>query len=370
MAKVQFKNTEAEFMAEGSDKLVLESLATFMGDGKKLLDAAKVLATPKRQSKGVEWDVVAIYDDAGIPSIMHRFRRVTNKELFGGSDRPHPAFIIEGKVYDEIYISVYENCEINGRPYSLPFQKPWTNITLEQAEKACFSKGEGWHLLTGAEWGLLANTSYANKTLPHGNTERGHYHADEGEKGQTYDGYRTLTGSGPQTWTHDHQVDGVHDLCGNVCEWLRGVRVKDGMLEAAENNDGAAPIDLSENSKAWKNVIEEESELPVAFDCDDELTITSDDPDDLCHGYTFARWGDVKIECESEMLRALGFFPGDPESALFIDASEGEYLFFAGGGYNGGSQAGVFFLGGSHYTRSSTYAGIGFRSAYYVKSAD
>ena len=56
----------------------------------------------EQTAPGVEHDVVAIYDNAGIPSIMHRFRRVTNKELFGGSDAVHPAFIIGGEVYDEI----------------------------------------------------------------------------------------------------------------------------------------------------------------------------------------------------------------------------------------------------------------------------
>ena len=43
-------------------------------------------AVRRQTAPGVEHDVVAIYDNAGIPSIMHRFRRVTNKGAFGGSD--------------------------------------------------------------------------------------------------------------------------------------------------------------------------------------------------------------------------------------------------------------------------------------------
>ena len=108
---------------------------------------------------------------------MYKFTRVSNKELFGGSDKPHSAFVIGGEVYDEIYISVYPNCEINGKPYSLPYQKPWTNLTNDEASEACFSKGEGWHLMTAAEWGLIANISLKNGTLPHGNTNNGQYHA-------------------------------------------------------------------------------------------------------------------------------------------------------------------------------------------------
>lgn len=37
-------------------------------------------------------------------------------------------------------------------------QEPVTNITMEEFAQACFSKGEGWHCLTAAEWGLLADT--------------------------------------------------------------------------------------------------------------------------------------------------------------------------------------------------------------------
>ena len=51
------------------------------------------------------------------------------------------------------------------------------------------------------------------------------------------DSYKTLTGSGPATWTHDHTASGVHDLCGNIWEFARGVRIRDGALWAAENNE-------------------------------------------------------------------------------------------------------------------------------------
>lgn len=101
---------------------------------REILSNDEELRRREQTAPGVEHDVVAIYDNAGIPSIMHRFRRVTNKELFGGSDAVHPAFIIGGEVYDEIYISVYENTMINGKPYSLPLQEPVTNITMEDTK--------------------------------------------------------------------------------------------------------------------------------------------------------------------------------------------------------------------------------------------
>lgn len=39
-------------------------------------------------------DNVVIYDKEGIPSIMVRFLRVSDNDLFGGSYRPHPAIFL------------------------------------------------------------------------------------------------------------------------------------------------------------------------------------------------------------------------------------------------------------------------------------
>lgn len=241
---------------------------------REILRNDEELRRREQTAPGVEHDVVAIYDNAGIPSIMHRFRRVTNKELFGGSDAVHPAFIIGGEVYDEIYISVYENTMINGKPYSLPLQEPVTNITMEDFAQACFSKGEGWHCLTAAEWGLLADTGLKLGTMPHGNTNCSHWHGDDKEQGIIIeDSYKTLTGSSPATWTHDHTASGVHDLCGNIWEFARGVRIRDGALWAAENNDAALPeTDLTECGDGWKPITDAEGHpLYVAVE-DNKIT--------------------------------------------------------------------------------------------------
>ena len=214
MQSVGNHSTETTFEAKDIDRLDEDLIKGLFGTqrteraekepGKEI----KLADIPTAQP-GLKCEVVAIYDNAGIPSIMRRFTKTTDKELFGGSEKTHPAFIIGGVEYDEIYLSVYPNCEINGKPYSLPYQKPWTNITNDDAAKACFSKGEGWHLLTAAEWGLLADTSLMLGTLPHGNTNGGKYHADPEEHGEEYDNSsKTLTGSGPAAWTHDHTPEG------------------------------------------------------------------------------------------------------------------------------------------------------------------
>lgn len=313
---------------------------------------------------GVKEETVVIYDNAGIPSIMRKFSRVTNAELFGGTDKPHPAFVIGGEVYDEIYISVYPNCEINGKPYSLPFQKLWTNITNDDAAKACFSKGEGWHLMTAAEWGLIANISLKNGTLPHGNTNCGKYHADESEKGVVYDNYRTLAGSGPATWTHNHKPDGVHDLCGNVWEMVRGLRIKDGMLQASKNNDAAMDIDLSETSGDWLPIVDGECNAIYASVSGGDITLTT--YEDISQDYDGCEWGDVNMDCESEQLKELALYSGENNAYLYIDSTDGEYFPYRGGGWGSGTSAGVFYTDVSG-SRANSSAGIGFRSAYYKK---
>lgn len=389
MAKVKLDYMSLSLRAEGSDDVVRELSGRFLdmaekygapgvyfnvplvpgsvfADGCRDPEEVEPLTEPKEVAPGADWDVVAIYDDAGIPSIMHRFRRVSNKELFGGSDKPHPAFIIGGEVYDEIYISVYPNVMIHGKPYSLPFQKPAENITLDDFSKACFSKGEGWHPMTAAEWGLLANLSLKLGTLPHGNTDYGAWHGDHKEHGQkASNSNRTLTGTGPETWTHDHTKTGVHDLCGNIWETVAGLRIKNGMLMVAQNNDAALPeTDLTQCGDGWKPLTDDCGEPVYVSASDGKITFTTDHNE--AGGWAGCKWGEVKTECKSEMLKEYALFAGEEEAYCYIDATEGEYIPDRGGSWNSGTSAGVFSLHLS-YPRSNSDWNVGGRSAFFKK---
>jgi hypothetical protein len=377
MAEMKIRHTEtagdysSETVFEGKDlEFIHEDLLKTLFGAKNVTPAPEgkkevKLAAVETKQPGVEGNVVAIYDNAGIPSFMYKFIRVSNKELFGGSDRPHPAFVIGGEVYDEIYISVYPNCEINGKPYSLPYQKPWTNLTNDEAAEACFSKGEGWHLMTAAEWGVIANISLKNGTLPHGNTNDGQYHADASEKGVKYDGGngRTLTGSGPATWTHNHTPEGVHDLCGNVWEMLRGLRIKDGVLYAAKDNDAALNIDLTQEGDDWHRIKDNSGNI-VKVSVDGSIKITTYPA--VEQDYTGDCWEDVDIDCESEQLKELALFAGEPKAYLYIDSTDGEYFPVRGGSWYNGGHAGLFYTALAD-PRSNSDWNFGFRSAYFKK---
>lgn len=254
---------------------------------------------------------------------------------------------------------------INGKPYSLPYMEPVTSITADKFADACFAKGEGWHCMTAAEWGLLACLSWKNGTLPHGNTNCGKYHADPTECGVNIkDSNKTLTGSGPATWTHDHTPTGVHDLCGNVLEIVRGLRIKDGALWAAENNDAALPeTDLTTCSDGWKPIVDSNGDQ-VYVDAMDGIKFTNEKPQ---HGRAnFESWEDVRMECWSDQLMELGLFAGEKKAYCAVDATEGEYLPVRGGYWNNGGSAGLFDLY-LHSPRSSSYWSVGGRSAYFKK---
>ena len=217
--------------------------------------------------------------------------------------------------------------------------------------------------MTAMEHGFLANYSLENGTLPHGNTNYGKYRGNQEEGCETYDGSRMLTGTGPDTWTHDHTAFGVEGLCGDIYEWMRGMRLMDGKLEIANNNDAAMPIDLSENSSLWLPVeVGEESVYLVVED--GELRFTTEEPEDT--DYDGCRWKDVKFDFNlPEVMKNLGLFVGEPETYIYADMN-GERLPICGGSWYSGSNAGVFSV---HLRdpRSISYSYVGFRSAYYRK---
>ena len=359
---------------KGKEELVQEMCEKFLektGTEKSAVitgETVKVGDMPEdKKLPGLKEEVVAIYDDVGIPSFMYRITKKKNSELFpGGSDKVHPAFRIGGKEYEEIFISVYENCEINGKPYSLPMQKPWTNITNDEAARACFSKGDGWHLMTRMEWGLVAGICGMSGILPHGNTHYGKYYADGNEEGIIYEGGGiVLTGSGPETWTHNHKKDGIHDLCGNVLEMVRGFRVKNGVLQAAKDNDAAMDIDLTCEGDDWFDVVDDEGKPIYVHVEDGEIAFTTDK--DFSQGYDGDRWGNVTIKCKSQQMRELGLWNGEKNAYLYVDSTDGEYLPICGGSWNNTSSAGVFCVD-LYLSRTYFNSSLGFRSAFYKKA--
>lgn len=335
-----------------------------------------------------------LYDDKGLPSIMVKIPKMSYAELgLGSSTAIHPAFIVNGQEVDAIYISKYQNIVQDGRAYSLPGEDPKANINFDTALAACTAKGAGWHLMTRAEWAMLALWCKNNGTMPKGNNNYGKDTADsvyQAIPSMARDSsnriQRVATGTGPLSWSHDGTPNGIWDLNGNVNEWVGGIRTVKGELQIMANNN-AADKDKSQAaaSAQW-----------MAIDASDGSLITPDGngtttgsikmdwtSSHLQYDTTISDSAPGSHNCSFEaitcsanisaaaqlLLQALGLFKYDTNAGVYggdyfyFNNAESERSFFCGGDWNYGANAGVFFCLG-YYVRTYTYAGLGFRSAF------
>ena len=315
-----------------------------------------------------EHNNVVMFDDRGIPSSMVRFMRPKDTE-------ETPAmFRIGDKVVDAIYISKYPNKVINGRAYSLPMVDPTVNINFDEAVQACRAKGSGWHLMTAVEWEYLLNQSRQQDTLPHGNTDYGkdYYHKDEQGNREGCGYGRTLTGSGPDTWNHDHTIYGVSDMNGNIWEWLAGLRIVNGILQYIPNNDAALDAcDLSTDSKEWQQIKTDRGPVRVNVENGDIAIVDLPEHEEYEPDYDGVKIADLTVELSEipQALRDLGIVPemrvdSEGKTYVWFDATEGEYMPVRGSAFYSTSYSGPSALILNN-VRSYSYDYLGFRSAFY-----
>ena len=306
-----------------------------------------------------------IFDSRGIPDIMVVF---TPDELGLPAE-------IRGKAVKEYAISKYPNTLIGGVPYSMPYQQPAVNVNHDEAIRLCESKGPGWHLITNDEWAALAHQSRKNGTLPRGNTDCGKSHSHPEETGTTYKdscgSSKTLTGSGPVTWNHDHTAEGVADMCGNIWEHVGGIRFMDGQVQVIPDNGAAAGADQSRNSKEWKAIHTADGD-PVYYKVEDgEISLQPVTPD--CKDYDGVEFKELNAEAMDvpEKLIELGLYPapGYEGTDYFWLDTDGERIVLRGGSWGRGANAGVFSFAGS-YSRANVGWNVGFRSALVRYSGD
>jgi hypothetical protein len=296
-------------------------------------------------SKTTDHNNVVIFDDRGIPSIMCRFVRPKDTE-----EVPAMFRLGNGVIADTIYISKYPNKVIDGRAYSLPMVDPTVYVDFDEAVEACRAKGKGWHLMTAVEYEYLLNQSRAKGTMPHGNTNWGkdYYHKEECGITDGCGAGRTLTGSGPVTWNHDHTEHGVSDLNGLVWEWLAGERIKDSVIEYIEDNRAAVyECDLSADSKEWQQARTSRGLVTVRVE-NGEITITDTvTADDYEPEYDGTRIEDLKVDLAEipQVLRDIGIVPEnrteeENKTYVYFDTTEGEYLPLRGSAFHKSSLSG------------------------------
>jgi hypothetical protein len=192
--------------------------------------------------------VVVKYNVNGDPSVMVRIPRFNLEDIDPAlGTGPHPAFVVNGVVKNEIFIGAYQAIIEKGCAISIPGQAPRIYITVDDAKAACVANGPGFHLMTAWEWAAVALWCMKNGSQPRGNTLNGKSHEAPYETGTFVpnNAGRTLTGSGPASWRHDGTVAGIADLVGNVLEWNDGLKTVDGQIFAPDDNN----FELAES--AW-----------------------------------------------------------------------------------------------------------------------
>lgn len=297
-----------------------------------------------------------LFDKKGRPDIMVAF---TPDELGLPSE-------LRGKTVKEYLISKYPNTLIDGVPYSLPFQKPATSVSHDEAIELCQSKGPGWHLLTNDEWAALARQSWENDTIPTGNTRNGHSHSHPEQTGTTYDSSgKTLAGSGPIQWNHDRTAEGVADLVGNVWEHVGGIRFLNGQVQVIPDNGAAAGADQSEDSKEWQAIYTADGD-PIYFNpVDGEIFVQPCEAIEKDYdGVRFTELHASEIDVPDKLIE-LGLYPPqeyEGDDYFWVD-NDGERCVFRGGNWSYGEDAGLFSLYGNS-PRSNSNTSLGFRSAY------
>jgi hypothetical protein len=187
---------------------------------------------------------VVKYNVNGDPCVFTRIPKFNLEDIAPSLGiGPHPAFIVNGVVKNEILIGTYQAIVEKGCAISIPGQSPKVNIDFDTAKAACVSNGPGYHLMTAWEWAAIALWCLRNGTQPRGNTSSGKSHEAVWETGTPApdNAAKTLSGAGPASWRHDGTYQGIADLVGNVWEWNDGMKLVNGRFYfPLDNNFGLA----------------------------------------------------------------------------------------------------------------------------------
>jgi hypothetical protein len=338
---------------------------------------------------------VVKYNVNGDPCFFTRIPRFNLEDIrpsLGAG--PHPAFVVNGVIKDEILVATYPAIIDKGCAVSIPGQSPGVNINFDSAKSACESNGPGFHLMTAWERAAVVLWCLKNGFQPRGNTTSGKSHEATWETGTPApdNALKTLGGSGPASWRHDGTMAGVADLVGNVAEWLDGLKSVDGRLYFPADNDFMLPEAQWPASSIYldatagpgdRNGMADSGDIVVS----DRITKYSEiptptggsDPGDLdyaCNAWkdtavssTFGNLALDKRQAAAQLMIAPKLAPAD-ESALFPEAKGGFYsrnygerFPYWGGSWGSGSAAGLAYLL-MYFRRSYSYNSIGLRPAF------
>ncbi|SDS49532.1 Sulfatase-modifying factor enzyme 1 [Halopseudomonas litoralis] len=269
--------------------------------------------------------MTVLYTANGAPCHMHVFPAFNLEDVAPGGELGsglHPAFIFNGQPASEIFVGAYLSSMMGSEAVSLPMADPRTSINFDSARGLCKANGSGWDMMSNLDWAAIALWCMANGYQPNGNTDYGRHHTNKWEAARRQDGFapggsgtaRTLTGSGPAAWSHDGTPAGIHDLVGNVWEWITGMTLQDGRVWLAPDN----------------GLTDEPSLIDTGFDLSNAT-----------------QWATHSSEGASMLVKQSLIAPAtpalSPEGRLYVTA-EGERMPYRGGDWYNAGIAGLAAL--------------------------
>ncbi len=258
---------------------------------------------------------VVLRDSNGNPSIFVRHPKQKSSEFDASlPEHTHPAFVVNNTEDAAILIGKYMSSELEsgGTQYSLPNMPPKVNIGHDTFLTKMKAFGGSVTGMTIADHGLLVRMAHKAGKLSHGNNNHGadvsagtNYQLSKSlsvsdkrvfrgweyecliahttsadllpcdapaywRKGKQvggtpvlsqanednhYQGYNTLTGSGPMDWNFMDDPCLEADIQGNANEQIYGFRLVNCEIQILPDNNAADPAaDLSAQSSAWRAI--------------------------------------------------------------------------------------------------------------------